>query len=216
MAGKKVKNEVEGVRLELQSLSEAVWALRDHVKVQLAAAAAANGQSRSGPEVAADLAERGEDRGIVVTRGAVRNASGSHEYRWDLETDAATLLAIDDGDAAQLLAAIGHRQRLAIIKSIIDAPTTAAELVTSLELGTTGAAYHHLNVLQAANLVVQESRGLFSIAPDRVSAVLAIFAGLLSVSSTQIVETPITPEPHEETGGKRKKRKTHSGAGSDD
>ena len=215
MAGKKVKGEVEGIRSELQNLSEAVWALREHINVQNAGAAAATSSRRpklvhANGEQASNLAGSGEGRGAVSTSGVVRDALGTREYRWEFQASADDLLAIDDDHASRVLAAIGHRQRLAILKAILNKPTTAAELVTSLDLGTTGAAYHHLNVLQSADLVTQESRGVFLVSPQRVSAIFAILAGLSSVEFTTFTELPDT-DSGSDTGtdgdGKGKKRK---------
>lgn len=208
MAGKKVKSELETMRGELRGLSEAVWALRDQITFEAATAAATNGSGgRHHAEVAADLEADGDGRGIVVTRGIVRNASGSREYRWDLETSVESMLEADDGQAAQLLAAIGHRQRLAILKAIFNAPSTAAELVTTLDLGTTGAAYHHLNVLQSAGLVFQESRGVFELQPERVSTILAILAGFSSSSSASDIEAGDSDEEPDEPAPKSRGRK---------
>jgi DNA-binding transcriptional ArsR family regulator len=222
MAGKKVKGEVESLRVEIQNLSEAVWALREHVTVQSAAVAAAAGNGRlpgvAAASIAADLAA-GSGRGTVVTRGAVRNQPGTLEYRWDVEAGVESLLAIDDAAAAQFLAAVGHRQRLAILKAILEAPSTAADLVSRLDLGTTGAAYHHLNVLQAAGLVTQETRGRFELEPTKVSALLAIFAGIASAPATEVVETEPTADRVEsaaEEGGDGKRKKRKSGSGGDD
>jgi DNA gyrase subunit B len=193
----------------MQQLTEAVWALREHVTVQ-SAAAVAEGTSRgvalsNGRAVASDLATPAGDRGVVVSRGVVRSAAGDREYRWDLEASTGDLLAIDDDLAARLLAAIGHRQRIAILKAILAEPATAADLVSSLELGTTGAAYHHLNVLQAADLVTQETRGVFSIQPHQVSAIFAMFAGIESAVSVTTVDRP-EPGADDETGGKKKRK----------
>lgn len=209
MAGKKGKSEVDGIRTELQHLSEAVWALREHLAVQDAITAASssprhaslNGALHPGdtpadgefPAVAtassggaADFARRLSEshfeRGIVATWGQFKDAAGTQAYRWELEEDAATLLATDETEIAQVLSAIGHRQRLAILKQILDQPRSAADLVTALNLGTTGAAYHHLNVLQAADLVTQEERGIYIVQPHRVSAIFAILAGVASAS----------------------------------
>ncbi|MDQ3442844.1 MAG: helix-turn-helix domain-containing protein [Chloroflexota bacterium] len=193
MAGKKVKSEVEGIRNELQNLSEAVWALREHVTIQTAAAAAASSSSKhhkgkSAEPAVSDLNVARETRGTVVTRGVVRNADGDREYRWDIEATVDTLMTVDDDRAARLLAAIGHRQRLAILKMLLDRPTTAADLVGTLDLGTTGAAYHHLNVLQSADLVTQEGRGVFVIQSHRVSALFTMFAGIESAASLTVTE----------------------------
>lgn len=221
MCAKKVKNEIDSLRGDLQSLSEAVWALRDHVTVQSAAAAAANGATstaRTRP-MATGLAERaGSDReqGIVSTHGYFVDGNGSREYRWELERSAADLLVVDEEVVANILSAVGHRQRLLILKAILDKPSSAAELVASLDLGTTGAAYHHLNVLQGADLVTQEGRGTFIVQPHRVSAIFAILAGVESATETMYIDHELD-EP-ESTGssdtgddassaGKRKKRK---------
>lgn len=227
MAGKKVKSEVEGIRSELQNLSEAVWALREHVSVQAAVAAASTPIERS-PNgvggipgatigVATDLANRAEhddERGITTTRGVFRDSQGAREYRWESEETAETLLALDDGVVAQMLAAIGHRQRLAILKAILNRPSSASDLVSSLHLGTTGAAYHHLNVLQAADLVTQEERGIYVVRPHRVSAIFAILAGVLSANDTTYATSDESTRDGEdvvelptEDRAKRKKRK---------
>jgi DNA gyrase subunit B len=210
MAGKKVKSEIETMRSELRSLSEAVWALRDQVTFEAATAAATNGSGgKHHDDIAADLQADDDGRGLVVTRGVVRNAAGSREYRWDHETSVEAALEVDEVEAAQLLAAIGHRQRLAILKAIFNSPSTAADLVNTLDLGTTGAAYHHLNVLQASGLVVQETRGVFEIRPDRVSSFLAILSGIGSTATS--AETPVpaveqatAEEPAKSPGRKHK------------
>jgi len=218
MAGKKVKNEVEGIRNELQNLSEAVWALREHVTIQTAAAAASSSskhhKGKPVEHAAADLNVARDTRGTVVTRGVVRNTAGDREYRWDVEATVDDLLAVDDDHASRLLAAIGHRQRLTILKMVLDRPTTAAELVGSLDLGTTGAAYHHLNVLQSADLVTQEGRGVFVVQPHRVSAIFSILAGIESVASasvTEVAKDDGAPDEAElaeaNSGGKRKGKK---------
>lgn len=217
MAGKKVKSEVEGIRNELQNLSEAVWALREHVTIQTAgAAAAASTSGKPAPakpaDVAVDLDGASAHRGAVATRGVARNATGDREYRWDLEASVDALLAIDDESTARVLAAIGHRQRLAILKLVLDQPRTAAELVSALDLGTTGAAYHHLNVLQSADLVTQEGRGVFIVQPHRVSGLFAIFAGIESASSVTVMEPSSGDasqgdEVGDDDGGKRKRKK---------
>lgn len=221
MCAKKTKNEIDSLRGDVQSLSEAVWALRDHVTVQSAAAGAANGAvpAASAHSMATDLAERASvdrEQGIVSTRGYFVNGHGSREYRWELERSAAHLLAVDEDVVARILAAVGHRQRLLILKAILDKPSSAADLVTSLDLGTTGAAYHHLNVLQAADLVIQEARGTFTVQPQRVSAIFAILAGVESAASTTYADHESSDTKSAEradTGdapvpdGKRKKRK---------
>lgn len=212
MAGKKVKNDLDGIRAELRTLSEAVWALRDQVTFHNAAAAAvANPNRPRSGNAASDPGTPAAGTGTVVARGTVQNGATSQEYRWDFEGPVDDVLAIDDESTARVLAAIGHRQRLAILKRILGTPSTAADLVTGLELGTTGAAYHHLNVLQAAELVTQAARGVFSVPPHRVSALVAIFAGLHAAGETSVVDVAPAAdgEPDvgaEDTRGKKGKK----------
>lgn len=54
---------------------------------------------------------------------------------------------------AQAFAVLGSEVRLAILRSLFDAPKTVAELVAALGLGTTGQAYHHLRELERVNAV---------------------------------------------------------------
>ena len=132
----------------------------------------------------------------------MQDVTGSQAYRWEQEEDAASLLAVDENQVAQLLAAIGHRQRLAILKLVLDRPCSAADLVAALNLGTTGAAYHHLNVLQAADLVTQEERGVYIVQPHRVSAIFAVLAGVSSASERITLDRAdaADDEPIEEAG----------------
>jgi len=221
MCAKKARNEIDSLRGDVQSLSEAVWALRDHITVQSAAAGAANGAvpPANAYRLAPDLAERAgtnPKQGLVSTRGYFVDGTGSREYRWELERSAADLLVVNEDVVARILAAIGHRQRLLILKAILDKPSSAAELVTSLNLGTTGAAYHHLNVLQAADLVIQEGRGTFTVQPHRVSAIFAILAGVESAAHASDADQESSdPDPvasadgevDSRAGSKGKKRK---------
>lgn len=191
MAGKKSKPDFESFRGELTELTEAIYALREQVRAESAAVAAATGipmpASGASPARAAG-APAGEPlgEGELVLRGAVRLAaagSGGSDLAVEWSTEGLTVdlvAAQASDDLAKVLAAVGHRQRLAILMAMLAGPKSVAELVSSLDLGTTGAAYHHLNVLLGAGLVVQAERGVFSIAPDRVAMVLTVLASPLS------------------------------------
>jgi len=202
MAGKKSKSEVEGIRTELRALAEAVWALRNQVSFEAATAAANGHAAQAAYHPATDLVET-EGRGVIITRGAVSTASGELEVTWEQKVAVEDLLAGDTEGPARELAAIGHPQRLAIVKTLLDGPSTAAALVTGLELGTTGAAYHHLNVLQAAGLVSQASRGVFELAAGRIGAMMTILAGLETTSVPTLSQDEDT-----DTSGKKKRRKS--------
>jgi DNA-binding transcriptional ArsR family regulator len=155
MANKKTKNQIDSIRDDVTALTEAVWALRDQLTVEVAAAAAARSTSAS----------------------SAPSTNGQGGTYFDVDERVSELPAVDEDAAAQVLHALGHRQRLGIIKALVDRPSSAADLVDALNLGTTGAAYHHLNVLLAANLVVQQSRGVYSVDERRLPGVLHLLAG---------------------------------------
>ncbi|HVL26493.1 MAG TPA: hypothetical protein VM450_20550 [Thermomicrobiales bacterium] len=201
MAGKKIKSELDSVRSDIKELTEAVWAIRDHLTTEQAAAAAEhqakhrpgrqNGQPPTTEGLAALAAETSE-AGYLSTFGVFESADGvtsNRAYRWSLQEQPVTVLLEGSTEQyAQVLAAIGHKQRLGILLHLLAHPSTATALVAALSLGTTGAAYHHLNVLQAAALVEQEQRGVFAVVPHRVPALLTILAGLSGTITVDVVD----------------------------
>lgn len=207
MAGKKAKSDLDGMRADIRTLSEAVWALRNQVSFEAATAAAnghgnGNGASQPNGTAATDLLA-GEGPGSVISRGVIRTSDGASEISWDHEIAVADLLQGTTEEPAKVLAAIGQPQRLAIARVLLDGPSTAAALVTSLDLGTTGAAYHHLNVLQGAGLVAQSSRGVFDLVPERAGTILTILAALSTVSVPTVAEDQVDAEA---TGKKKRKK----------
>ena len=85
-----------------------------------------------------------------------------------------------DVDAvAALFAALGQPQRLRIVMLLAEAPATVQTIVSRLELKTTGAAYHHLNVLSNQGIVAQPQRGTFALNPDAAGQVEALLASVL-------------------------------------
>lgn len=190
MSDKKLRKSVDDLRTDFQGLAEAFAAFREQLSTQQAAAAAErqtrvnrprNGESPTTDALAARTASAG-NAGHVSLFGVYEDTSVAEApstYTWTLEqTPVEGLLEFPVEQFAQVLAATGHRQRLSIILMILEAPATANDVVNDLQLGTTGAAYHHLNVLQAAGIVEQRQRGIFSIVPEQVPVLLTIFAAL--------------------------------------
>ena len=212
MAGKKAKSDVDAIRGELAELAEAIYALREQVTVEAAATAASrNGESgRKASFPARSSIPAGLETGTVNGSGSLQIASGGSDplvVQWALDNvPVESLLDQDFDHLARLLAAIGHRQRLAILKAILVRPRSAAELVTELRLGTTGAAYHHLNVLQSADLVTQADRGVFTVHPQR-AAILAIILSSVAAVSEVGQSDQNADEESEEAQTRRKGRK---------
>ncbi|UNK18317.1 ATP-binding protein [Paenibacillus sp. N3/727] len=100
----------------------------------------------------------GEDTGKVFYSGQYRG--DKRRYRWEpQERHVGQLLDLDGDKVAKILSALGHKQRLDILRSVLKEPLTGAELVDRLNMGTTGQLYHHIKALQGADLLVQEERG---------------------------------------------------------
>jgi DNA-binding transcriptional ArsR family regulator len=195
MAGKKVKNEIETIRGDLRQLTEAVWALRDQVQSEFALSAASRTGSTSKLHAQVASLERKTSEevssGNLSSFGFYASPEDTAAVRWSL--DALPIAELVDGvplTAASTLAAVGHPQRLAILSAILQKPASAGELVESLSLGTTGAAYHHLNVLQAAGFVSQLQRGIFRFQPEKIPVFLTLLAALSDATQVEIEPQP--------------------------
>ncbi len=114
--------------------------------------------------------------GGVLFTGAVDVGAGHVEYQWARPTE--HLLATDWEQHAETVAALGHPLRMAILRRLLDGERTVAQLVTELELGSTGVAYHHLSALQSGGWVTSPRRGSWSLPAARVVPLLTILIAL--------------------------------------
>jgi DNA gyrase subunit B len=107
-------------------------------------------------------------------------------YRWEpQERRLDQLLALDGDKVAKVLSALGHKQRLDILKSVILEPLTGAELVERLNMGTTGQLYHHIKALLGSDLLVQEERGgRYSLSGHRALPLLLLLAAASDLLDT--------------------------------
>lgn len=106
---------------------------------------------------------------------AVESTSGE----WTAPTEAKI------ADAAALMSALSQPQRLRMALILADGPTKVSAIVEKLGLKTTGAAYHHLNVLINSGIAVQPERGTFELASDASGNVNALLVALFgSAEST--------------------------------
>ena len=176
------EGEVAALRREVDSLKRAVRPLlveRAQRRRQSEVEQAGAGMAAVNPAAGA-LEGRARELGVsgLLTRyGYYGSAKRSSTWSKDEQT-AEELLGQDPVQVARVLAALGHPQRLQLLKAILERPASAAELVEQLGLRTTGQAYHHLHVLHAADLIYQEERGRFAFRPHRVQAFLTLLAGV--------------------------------------
>ena len=110
--------------------------------------------------------------GAVAYTGSVDIGVGHVEYQWDRHTD--DILDADGAVRAERVAALGHPVRLAMLRLLLDAEHTVAQLVDELELASTGVAYHHLNQLQAASWVASPKRGVWAVPVSRIVPLMTI------------------------------------------
>ncbi len=191
MPNKKLQKSIDTVKGDVRELVEAFWAFREEVMTQQAVSAAEQ-QSASPRANMGDVPEPPADgsAGTLRVLGYYEMPDGTGgriAHQWSLEDyPVEQTLALAVEDAAKVLAAVGHKQRLGIILMLLRCPATASEMVQRLALGTTGAAYHHLNVLQGTGLIEQAQRGVFSIVPEQVPCLLTVLGGLSGAIRQQV------------------------------
>ncbi|WP_019913155.1 ATP-binding protein [Paenibacillus sp. HW567] len=99
--------------------------------------------------------------------------------RWEpQERRMQQLLGINSEKAAKVLAALGNKQRLDILRSVLNEPLSGSELVDRLNMGTTGQLYHHLKALLGADLLVQEPGGKYAFPSHRCLPLLLLLASV--------------------------------------
>lgn len=209
MSTKKLQKTLDTVKGDVRELTEAFWALRDEVMTQQAVRAAESQSQTNGSHTLPDANEGSDISRVSPAPGTMQlsghyemvdRTGGTRELHWTMsERSVEEVLTVPVDDVAEMLAAIGHRQRLGIALMLLRGPATANEIVAGLSLGTTGAAYHHLNVLQRSGLVEQAQRGVFSIALGQVASLIAILAALSGNMTSTVEERAATSDPEDET-----------------
>ena len=103
-------------------------------------------------------AERTGEAGEIGYQGSVRLQEGAGPVSWTIAYDAAATLDLPVGPVAEVLAALGHPVRLALVRRLLTGPAGTNELVEAAELSSTGQLYHHLRTLTSARVVEQDGR----------------------------------------------------------
>lgn len=94
------------------------------------------------------------------------------------------LLRLNTDKASKVLSALGHKQRLDILRAVVNEPLSGAALVERLNMGTTGQLYHHLKALLGADLLVQEPGGGYTLPAHRMLPLLLLLAALSDLIDT--------------------------------
>jgi DNA-binding transcriptional ArsR family regulator len=177
-----LRQRVDALTTQMETLSRAVEALQP----------ATPAARRPRPELAglwkatdaiAQRARAREVRGLSSVEGCYI-AADEREYRWRRELTADALLAQDDDMVARVLAALGSKQRLLLLKAVLEQPGNAADLIERAGLTSAGQAYHHLNTLAAAGLLRSGDRGQFEFVGHQAPAFLTLLTGVWQMLST--------------------------------
>lgn len=127
------------------------------------------------PWVLSGLREREQfPDGSVVFAGEVEVGGRQALYQWQRTTHALTDEPWDGN--LERLAAVAHPARGAVLRRLLAAPATAAELVAEGIVSSTGTAYHHLGALAAGGWTAKESGGRHSVRTARIVPLLTIIA----------------------------------------
>lgn len=115
-----------------------------------------------------------DNTGAVMFAGHVTTSEQEAMYQWTRPTD--FFLATSWDDPMTRLTALAHPVRGTILRTLLDAPATAAQLAENNVVTSTGTAYHHLNALMAAGWISKKPTGDFSIRVSRIVPLLTILA----------------------------------------
>jgi DNA gyrase subunit B len=140
---------------------------------------------QDGSDKAGEVEEPGrEDGGAVFYSGYCHYENESR--RWEPQKRTVDeLKGLSGEQAAKILNALGNKQRVEILRAVLEQPVTGIELVEKLNMGTTGQLYHHLKALQAAGLLEQEERGgRYYLPGRRTLALLLLFAAVAELADT--------------------------------
>lgn len=168
MENRNVIDEIDALKLQMARLEQLVHRLASEPQPETPSIRQAQTASFSG---------EAEGLGSVFYAGtAFLQEQG---LRWEpQERQTAELLGLPAEKAAKILAALGHKQRLDILKAVLEGPLTGSELVERLRMGTTGQLYHHLKALLGADLLVQEPGGRYAVPTSRQLPFLLLLAAV--------------------------------------
>ncbi|MDV2430152.1 helix-turn-helix domain-containing protein [Corynebacterium tuberculostearicum] len=109
--------------------------------------------------------------GSVIFGGNLTIGQSSYTYQWQRSAEAVT--HGDWSENLDRLAALAHPVRGDILRRLLIAPATAAELIEEELVTSTGTAYHHLSALTSAGWTTKTG-GRYAIRPARVVPLLTI------------------------------------------
>lgn len=191
--GRNYGEEIDGMAAELRELKQMVQQL-------LASDSLANATQPVKDPLSSPTIKGQSSKDVNVLHYAGHYASADGFAMWTPQQRGIDqLLQVDSDKSAKIIAALGHKQRLDILKAVIAKPMSGPELVEHLQMGTTGQLYHHTKALIGADLLRQDERGGAYVVPANrklpLLLLLAAAADLLDTSDyLAMAETRAQPE----------------------
>ena len=96
--------------------------------------------------------------------------------------------------AEKVLSCLGNSDRLNILLTLLKKPMSVAELVTECHLNSTGQAYHHMKPLLAADLITEDTKGIYIVQPYKVQGIIMLLAGISDMYDETYAKSNWEPE----------------------
>lgn len=117
---------------------------------------------------------------FVEYRGQLSEAG---ELAWTIRASPRPVLDLDDGPRTDVLTALGHPVRAAVVRRLaLEGAQNAAALQSAAGLGSTGQLYHHLKSLTSCGLVEQDKRGSYRLRPQATIPALVLLTAASDVA----------------------------------
>lgn len=119
------------------------------------------------------------ERGVIEYGGSV-DFGGTID--WNIRYSAAAVPALPAQARVDVLAALGHPVRRALVEALLDGPRTGAELADAVGLTSAGQLYHHMRALTSAKILEQHGRGAYQIPGRKVVPLLVLMAAAADIA----------------------------------
>ncbi|GAA5057295.1 ArsR/SmtB family transcription factor [Nocardia callitridis] len=123
-------------------------------------------------------AEPGE-RGFVEYSGSV-DFGGPVD--WTIRYSAVAVRDLPAQDRVDVLAALGHPVRRALVEALLDGPRAGSELAQAVGLTSQGQLYHHMRALTSAKVIEQHGRGAYHIPAPKLVPILIIMTAAADIA----------------------------------
>ncbi|WP_069166867.1 ArsR/SmtB family transcription factor [Nocardia altamirensis] len=118
-------------------------------------------------------------RGFIRYGGSV-DLGG--QIDWTIQYSAGAVRQLPAHARVEVLAALGHSVRQALVEVLLDGPRTGVELAEAVGLSSAGQLHHHLRALTSARIVEQQGRGVYHIPPAKVVPVLVLMTAAADIA----------------------------------